>query len=136
MKTMKFRIEPNSEQRSAIDHNIEANRLVYNNFLTACRSVYDDTGRLPTVFDLNKLGTRMRHDCAFVAEAYSLTLNETAKRALTACQRTLAEHMHSWGVYNLETGFSKDPFHFPRYRSRTQFDSFTYPSARDYSIVT
>ena len=54
MKTLKVRIDPTSEQRKAIDHNIEANRLVYNNLLTACRLQYEMTKKLPSAFDLNR----------------------------------------------------------------------------------
>ena len=56
MKTLRFRIEPTSEQRKAIDHEIEANRLVYNCFVTACKLFHRKNGKLSTVFDLNKLG--------------------------------------------------------------------------------
>ena len=61
MKTLKVRIEPNSEQREAIDHNIESNRLVYNSYLTACRNTYRETGKIPSVFELNRIGTRARN---------------------------------------------------------------------------
>ena len=70
MKTLKVRIEPNSEQRKAIDHNIEANRLVYNLYLTACRNTYRETGKLPSVFELNRIGTRARNNCPFIRGAY------------------------------------------------------------------
>ena len=43
MKTIKFRIEPNSEQRKVIDQMIDANRIVYNNMLTACKIHYGNT---------------------------------------------------------------------------------------------
>ena len=43
MKTIKFRIEPNSEQRRIIDQMIDANRIVYNNMLTACKIHYGNT---------------------------------------------------------------------------------------------
>ena len=78
MKTLKFRIEPNSEQRKIIDQMIDANRLVYNNMLTACKLQYEKTKELPSVFDMSKTGTRMRHNSAYVAQAYSTTINETA----------------------------------------------------------
>ncbi|MBO4356960.1 MAG: helix-turn-helix domain-containing protein, partial [Candidatus Methanomethylophilaceae archaeon] len=41
MKTIKFRIEPNSEQRKIIDQMVDANRLVYNNMVTACKLQYE-----------------------------------------------------------------------------------------------
>ena len=47
MRTLKFRIEPNSKQRRQIDINIEANRLTYNALLTACKMEYRKTGSSP-----------------------------------------------------------------------------------------
>ena len=135
MKTLKVRIEPNSEQRKAIDHNMEANRLVYNSYLTACRSTYRTTGKLPNVFALNRIGTRARNNCTFIKEAYSLTLNETSKRTLKACEETLAIHRKASGTLYIEYGFDERGPHFPRYKNRGQFDSYTYPSARDFAVI-
>ena len=86
MKTIKFRIEPNSEQRRIIDQMIDANRIIYNNMLTACRIHFKRTKELPSVFDMNKMGTRMRHNSSYIAQAYSMTLNETAGRVIKACE--------------------------------------------------
>ena len=56
MKTIRFRIEPNAAQREAIDQAIDANRIVYNNMVTACKIQYNRDGKVPSVFDLNKIG--------------------------------------------------------------------------------
>ena len=137
MKTLRFRIEPTSEQRKAIDHGIEANRLAYNNFITACKLSHRKNGKLPTVFDLNKLGTRFRHNCAFVSKAYSTTLNETAKRAISACQKTLGMHDKAHGAMDLEDGsFTEGGPRYPRYKNAGRFCSYTYPSPRDFAVVT
>ena len=135
MKTLKVRIDPTSEQRKAIDHNIEANRIAYNNYLTACRLQYDSTKKLPSVFDLNNIGTRMRKNSSFVADAYSMTLNATAKRAVQACEKTLAVHEVSTGCFYVDTMGFTGLTHFPRHKSKGQFDSYTYPSARDFAVV-
>ena len=45
MKTIRFRIEPNAAQREAIDQAIDANRLVYNNMVTACKIQYNRDGK-------------------------------------------------------------------------------------------
>ena len=137
MKTIKFRIEPNSEQRKVIDQMIDANRLVYNNMLTACKVHYGKTEELLSSFDLIKIGTRMRHNSPYMAQAYSLTLNETAGRVIRACGRTLGIHEKESGELDIDTfSFILPDRHFPRYRSYRQFNSVTYPSPRDYSVVT
>ena len=137
MKTIKFRIEPNSEQRKVIDQMIDANRLVYNNMLTACKVHYGKTGKLLSSFDLIKMGTRMRNNSSYVAQAYSMTLNETAGRVIKACNKTLGIHEKESGELDIDTfSFNLPDHHFPRYKSYSQFNSITYPSPRDYSVVT
>ncbi|MBQ5448286.1 MAG: transposase, partial [Candidatus Methanomethylophilus sp.] len=135
MKTLKVRIEPNSSQRKVIDHMIDANCLVYNGLLVACKQVFAKERKLPSVFDLNKVATRMRHNSPYVAEAHSMTLNETAKRVHNAFKKTLGTHKKEFGELLLETyEFVMAGDHFPRFKPKGQFNSFTYPSARDYSI--
>ena len=137
MKTIKFRIEPNSEQRDIIDQMIDANRIVYNSMITACRIHFKKTKELPSVFDMNKMGTRMRHNSPYISKAYSLTLNETAGRVIKACERTLGTHKKESGEFDIDTfSFILPEHRFPRYRSYGQFSSMTYPSPRDYSVVT
>ncbi len=102
MKTIKFRIEPNSEQRKAIDQMIDANRIVYNNMLTACKTHYTKTEQLPSVFEMNKIGTMMRHNSSYIAQAYSMTLNETARRVIKACEKTLGTHEKESGGFDID----------------------------------
>ncbi len=137
MKTVRFRIEPNAAQRVAIDQMIDANRLVYNNMVTACKIQYNRDGKMPSVFDLNRMGTRMRRNSPYVAEAYSTTLNETTKRVMKAFRKTLGNHKEDSAAFFVETmKFMMHGDHFPRYKSLNQFNSITYPSTRDYSVVT
>ena len=135
MKTLKARIEPNSAQRKVIDHMIDANRLVYNAMIVACKQVFSENRALPSVFDLNKIATRMRHNSPYVAEAHSMTLNETAKRVHKACKKTLGTHRKEYGEFDIDLyEFKVHGDHFPRFRPKGQFNSFTYPTARDYSV--
>ena len=135
MKTLKVRIEPNSSQRKVIDHMIDANRLVYNGLVVACKQVFAKERELPSVFDLNKVATRMRHNSPYVAEAYSTTLNETAKRVHNAFNKTLGTHKKEFGELLLETcEFVMAGDHFPRFKPKGQFNSFIYPTTRDYSV--
>ena len=135
MKTFKCRIEPNALQKEAIGRMIDANRLVYNNMVTACRIQYGKDRTLPTVFDLNKLATRMRRNSPYVAEAYSMTLNETSKRVFQACKKTLGEHEKEAEEFFLDSMRYVTHDRFPRYKSAGQFNSYSYPTDRDYSVV-
>jgi len=135
MKTLKVRIEPNSAQRNVLDYMIDANRLVYNAMLVACKLAYDRERKLPSVFDLNKMATRIRHDSQYITDAHSMTLNETAKRAHNACKSTLdANRIKNEGLNIEPFGWEMCEDHFPRFKPKSQFNSFTYPSARDYSF--
>ena len=116
---------------------IDANRLVYNNMLTACKIHYGKTEELPSGFDLIKMGTSMRHNSPYVAQAYSVTLNETAGRVIKACEKTLGIHEKESGELVIDTfSFNLPDHHFPRYKSYNQFNSVTYPRTIDYSVVT
>ncbi len=137
MKTIKFRIEPNSEQRKSIDQMIDANRIVYNSMITACKIQYTKTKELPSVIDIIKVGTRMRRNSPYVSKAYSMTLNETAGRVIMTCEKTLGTHKKESGEFDIDNFiFNMPKHHFPRYRSYGQFNSITYPSPRDYSVIT
>ena len=135
MKTLKVRIEPNSSQRKVIDHTIDANRLVYNSLLVACKQVFSEKRELPSVFDLNRITTQIRHNSPYVKDSYSATLYETAKRAHEACKKTLGTHRKEYGEFDIDLyEFNVHGDHFPRFRPKGQFNSFTYPTARDYSV--
>ncbi|MBO4357792.1 MAG: transposase, partial [Candidatus Methanomethylophilaceae archaeon] len=137
MKTIKFRIEPNSVQRSIIDQMIDANRLVYNNMLTACKIQYEKDGTIPSVFDLNKFTTIMRHNSPYVEKAHSMTLQETSKRVHKAFTRTMNENRKKMSELDIETfTFRIQGNHYPRYRSFNQFSSIAYPSSKVFSIIT
>ena len=115
---------------------IDANRLVYNNMLTACKIYYAKTKELPSVFDMNKMGTRVRHNSPYVAQAYSMTLNETAGRVIKACEKTLGIHEKESGELDIDTfSFNLPDHHFPRYKSYNQFNSVTYTLPNYYSVV-
>ncbi len=114
---------------------INANRLVYNNFLTACKLKYDSSGILPSVFDLNRIGTRMRHNSPYVASSHSTTINELSKRAIMACEKTLGKS--KWSTLYVESlRYDIHSNHFPRYRNIHQFSSIRFPSVKYCSVKT
>ena len=138
MKTLKVRIEPNSAQRKVIDHNIEANRYVFNALVTACKQVYDKTDKLPSVFDLSKLTTRMRNNSPFLGEALVMAFTATSAQVFQACKKTLDTHKREGGTLTFEPYmFRMRGDHFPRFRTGGGSGSFTYPRYKmDFSIVT
>ncbi len=137
MKTLKVRIEPNSEQRKVIDFMLDANRLVYNGLITACKSKYVREDKLPSFFDLNKLVTKMRMNSSYLGAAHSNSQYATAKRVIQACKKSLGDHENEGGVLLFETmTFKMRGNHFPRYCPKDQFTSYTYPNTRYFSFKT
>ena len=103
----------------------------------SCRTLkFNSTGKLPSAYDLNRLVTRFRKNCPFIEEAHSNAMNETAKRAIQACERTLGEHRKESAILFIETDLLEvaGP-HFPRYKKKGEFNSYTYPNHKDFSIV-
>ena len=136
MRTLKFRIEPNSKQRRQIDINIEANRLTYNALLTACKMEYRKTGTLLDVFSLNRICTRIRNNCPFIGTTYAMILQDTSRRVHHACKDSLAEHCKESEELNIEDHqFHGRDDHFPRYRKPERYKSYAYPSNRGFSFV-
>ena len=115
---------------------IDANRLVYNNMITACKIHYKKTNELPSAYDLNKIGTRMRQNSSYVAQAFSMTLNETARRVIFAFERSMGLHNKEPGILDLEKMmFNLPNQHAPRYKSYNQFNSISYPLSNHYSVI-
>ena len=84
-RSLKMRIEPDSEQRKVIEASFRYHCYVYNALITACKLYFKTNGRLPSQFDLNKLCTRIWQNCPFLHRyLYQNAMNETAKRVLQA----------------------------------------------------
>ena len=89
MKTLKMELEPTASQREVLDAHIEGTRYVYNDIITACKTVYRKTGKLPSKFDLYNLCTRFRDNAPFVKELHSMAVQYTVDTALQACKACL-----------------------------------------------
>ena len=84
-RSLKMRIEPDSEQRKVIEASFRYHCYVYNALITACKLYFKTNGRLPSQFDLNKLCTQIWQNCPFLHRyLYQNAMNETAKRVLQA----------------------------------------------------
>jgi len=84
-RSLKMRIEPDSEQRKVIEASFRYHCYVYNALITACKSFYRSNGRLPSQFDLNKLCTRIWHNCPFLHRyIYQNAMNETFRHSPNA----------------------------------------------------
>ena len=56
----KYRLYPNKTQEATLEHQLDLCRWTYNRLLLHCRSTNKKTGKLPTLFDLNKLLVKLK----------------------------------------------------------------------------
>lgn len=140
MKTLKMELEPTASQKETLDAHIEGTRYVYNDIITACKTVYRKTGKLPSKFDLYNLCIRFRDNAPFVKELHSMAVQYTVDTALQACRACLK---HNRKKRKSETNGADDiasddvigASHFPRYRRRGQNNTYGFLSTHFFSIV-
>ena len=82
--TVKLKLDPSSEEERRINRNIEGNRVVYNQMVTYCKLHLENEGRLPTQFDLNKLGAEIWRKNPSVKCIYNNSMHVTSGRVLQA----------------------------------------------------
>ena len=133
-RSLKMRIEPDSEQRKVIEASFRYHCYVYNALITACKLYFKTNGRLPSQFDLNKLCTRIWQNCPFLHRyLYQNAMNETAKRVLQAfakCEenRRKRDRGKSKGKEDAEaTTPPETGLACPRFRKPSRFYSYTNP---------
>jgi len=83
----------------------------------------------------------MRHNHRYIRDAFSTTLNATSKRVIKACEKTLSSKRHKGerkaeSTAEVDLQESNGSAHFPRYRPKGSFSSYTYPTPNDFSVVT
>jgi len=115
LKAYKYRLYPNREQRKAIGFTLERCHLLYNRLLGERIHAYKSEGKSVTYYDqANTLSERKRH-IPTLKHVHSQVLQDVVRRLDKAFQAFFRR------VKRGETPG------FPRFRSATQYDSFTYP---------
>ena len=82
--TVKLKLDPSSEEERRINRNIEGNRVVYNQMVTYCKLHLENEGRLPTRFDLNKVGAEIWRKNPSIKHIYNNSMHVTSGRVLQA----------------------------------------------------
>ena len=132
-RSLKMRIDPNSEQRRIIEESMRLHCYVYNGLITACKLYYGKNGRMPSQFTLNRICTVIWHNSSYMHDIiYQNAMNETAKRVLQAfekCEenrRKKERRANREGKEQVFRGLS-----CPRFKKPARFGSFTNPLHMD-----
>ena len=75
----KFRIDPNTEQKTLIQKTFGCARFVYNHFLAQRISEYKETGRAPTRFQQDKALTALKQEIDWLREPDKCALQNSLK---------------------------------------------------------
>ena len=120
-RTVTYRLSPSKKQEMIMNHFLDCTRIVYNRLVEICRSYLDHHLPFPSAFDINNMATKIRHRNEMMQDVHSHCFNAVAKRVSVAFKTWMKKHNDGMG--------------FPRFKSWKRFDSFTYTSKDDYSIV-
>jgi putative transposase len=117
-KTFKYRLFPTAKQRTAMRRSLDACRWVYNKALETRKEAWEQRQESVSRYDTVKMIPEWKDDHVFLNDAYSQCLQETCIRLDLAFRAFFRR---------VKTG--KKPG-YPRFKSRSRYDSFTYPQAR------
>ena len=126
--TVKLKLDPSSEEERRIDRNIEGNRVVYNQMVTYCKLHLENEGRLPTQFDLNKLGAEIWRKNPSVKCIYNNSMHVTSGRVLQAYKKILEHNSKP------DAGGTVSSGHRPRYKTVKAARSYGYPKRQDFGF--
>ena len=87
LKSYKYRIYPNDEQRSILDHNFGCVRLVYNLGLEVRQAAYCSARKSVSFFDMCKQLVELKNSFPFLKEANSQSLQFALRNLDNAYQR-------------------------------------------------
>ena len=132
-RSLKMRIEPNSNQRMIIEKSFRLHCYVYNGLITACKLYHKKNGKLPSQFTLNKLCTKIWHNSPYMYDIiYQNSMNETAKRVLQAfnkCEENRKKKGHKANID--DNGQTSHGLSCPRFKKPARFSSYTNPIHMD-----
>lgn len=113
----KYRLYPNKTQEATLEHQLDLCRWTYNRLLLHCRSTNKKTGKLPTLFDLNKLLVKLKTENLELEQVHSQILQNISKRIRDAYHGFFQRRK-----YGLKAGL-------PRFKKPQRYRSFTYPQS-------
>jgi putative transposase len=121
LKAYKYRIYPNKGQKHIIDQTLKTCRYLYNDFLYERKTMYEyDRTYISYRWQANSLPQRKKLN-AYLAQVHSQVLQDVGRRVDKAYKDFFRR---------VKAGETPG---YPRFKSKGQYDSFTYPQS-GYSI--
>jgi len=115
VKTFKYRLYPTKAQARLFQRTLDASRLVYNKTLEVRKTAWEERKESLNLYATNKLLTGWKKEQAFLSVAYSQVLQDAQERVDLALKAFFRR---------VKAGETPG---YPRFRSASRYDSFTYP---------
>jgi putative transposase len=112
----RYRLNPTSAQRTALNATLDACRWVYNNTLATRKEAWEERQKSVSKYDTIKMLPAWKAEHERLQQAYSQTLQEVCNRVDLALQAFFRRVK----VGEKEAGY-------PRFRGKGWYDSFTFP---------
>jgi len=116
-RMLKFRLYPNKAQRQTLEQTLEDCRCIYNQLLAIHRSVYKETGKTVSQYDLNRKLTELKSTTSSLSNVHSQVLQNISKR--------IRDAYHGFFVRR-KLGRKAG---LPRFRKYGRYKSITYPQS-------
>ena len=115
VRTMEVRLYPNRTQEKAMIQTLEHCCFTYNHLLEVCIGLHDKGEKHPSRFDLGKMVTEFKKEHSELNQVYSQVLQDVRDRLSRAFD----------GFFRRAKA-KEEKAGYPRFRSHTRYDSFTY----------
>lgn len=112
--TYKYRLFPNSAQRTSLERTLEICRWVYNDTLAARKNAYEQEQKSLGLYDTNKLLTEWKAEKPALKEVHSQVLQNVQERIELAFK-----------AFFRRVKAGEEPG-YPRFKGRGSYDSFTF----------
>jgi putative transposase len=116
-RTYKYRIYPNREQKSILDKWLETCRVLYNDCLTERRGAWNTSRKSISYYDQANQLKEIKIFDDDLKEIYSQVLQDVLRRIDKAFKNFFRRVKR------------REKAGYPRYKSKTRYDSFTYPQS-------
>lgn len=110
-----YKLEPNAEQEKLMELHCRASGALFNYFLSYCKKVRQTGASFPSAVDLTYVGRAYRKENEWMDPTYANCMNMVARHLKMAI-----DNYFDRKKCGLKAGF-------PRYKSESRMDSFSYP---------
>lgn len=117
-KTFRFRLYPTPAQRTALNNQLDCCRWVYNKALETRKEAWEQRQESVSRYDTSNMIPKWKAENEWLNQGHAQAMQEALKR-LDLAFRAFFRRVKAGEVPG-----------YPRFRSKTRYDSFTYPQER------